>query len=271
MVTTKKAPATARAKEATALKRARLVAAAAEAAKRAAESAARKSALAVIRERYVPVFGLPLDISGIEFRGGPKVYLPEVLKRQIARLPDHTDGEFVTIWLRFSRYISGVRAAERARRDTEFLAALEAEWDRRKVTVGDGELYFRWPSTLISELTGYSAVSGGWPTSGMLDAFDYHVGKARGIPSDKRRRILRFLFEERLPLVYDTAYTAEWDRPATAGRLQKLAETIAALVRNAKRNTGRDYAQAISEWEDDLSFLWSAYYVGHFRFGWPNA
>jgi hypothetical protein len=265
----KKALAKAKAKEAAALAHARRAAAAAEAAKRAEEWAARKQALPLIRERYVPIFGLPMDISGIEFRSGPKIYLLEVLKRQIARLPDHTDGEFVTIWLRFSKYISGIRAAERAGRDTNFLAALEAEWDRRKVTAEGDEVYFRWPSTLVSEVMGNSAVNGGWPTSGMLDAFDYHVGKTRGIPSGARRHILRFLFEERLPLVYDTAYTAEWGRPATAGRLQKLAETIAALVRNAKRNTGRDYTQAISEWEDDLSFLWSTYYVGHFRFGWP--
>lgn len=266
----KKALAKAKAKEAAALARARRVAAAAEAARRAEELAARKPALALIRERYVPIFGLPIDISGIEFRAGPKVYLQEVLKRQIARLSDHTDGEFVTIWLRFSKYLSGIRAAERARRDTKFLAALQAEWDRRKVTADGKEVYFRWPSTLVSEVMGNSAVNGGWPTSGMLDAFDYHVGKTRGVPSGARRHILRFLFEERLPIVYDTAYTSEWGQPATAVRLQKLAETIAALVRNAKRNTGRDYAQAISEWEDDLSFLWSNYYVGHFGFGWPK-
>jgi hypothetical protein len=269
MEISKKALAKAKAKEAAALKRARLAAAAAEAAKRQADAAARKPALALIRERYVPIFGLPMDVSGIEFRGGPKVYLPEVLKRQIARLPDYADEEFVTIWLRFAKYISGIRAAERARRDTEFLALLEAEWDRRKVTAGGDEVYFCWPSTLVSEVMGNSAVSGGWLTGGMLDAFDYHVGKSHGIASGARRHILRFLFEERLPLVYDTAYTAEWGQPATARRLQKLAETIAALTRNAKRNTGRDYAQAISEWEDDLSFLWSTYYVGHFHFGWP--
>lgn len=266
-----KAQARAKAKEAEALARARRAAAAAEAARRAEDLAARKQALGLIRERYVPIFGLPMDISGIDFRARPKVYLQEILKRQIARLPGHTDGEFVTIWLRFSKYLSGVRAAERARRDSEFLAALEAEWDRRKVTSDGQQVYFRWPSTLVSNATGHSAVDGGWPASGMLDAFDYHVGKTRGVPCSARRHILRFLFEERLPIVYDTAYTSEWGQPATAGRLQKLAETIAALVRNAKRNTGRDYVQAIADWEDDLSFLWSSYYVGYFRFSWPAA
>jgi len=269
MEISKKARAKAKAKEAMALRRARLAAATAEAAKRSAESVALKPAAALIRERYVPIFGLPMDISGIDFRQAPKAYLPEVLNRQIARLPDHTDGELVMIWLRFSKYISGIRAAERARRDTKFLAALEAEWDRRKVTAQGDEIYFNWPTTLVSEVMGNARVSGGWPTNGMLNAFGYHVGKTNGIPSCARRHILRFLFEERLPLVYDTAYTAEWSRPATAGRLKKLAETIAQLVKNAKRNTGLDYAEAISEWEDDLSFLWSTYYVGHFRFSWP--
>lgn len=256
--------------EKTAQRRARLAAAAAEAARRSAELAARKPALALIRERYAPIFGLPMDVSGIDFRQKPRMYLPEVLKRQAARLPAHGDGELITIWLRFSRYLSGVRASERAARGRAFLAALEAEWDRRKITAEGGEVFFRWPTTLVSEMMGASAVSVGCPPSGMLAAFDYHVGKTHGLTSAARRQILCFLFEDRLPLIYDTSYTAEWGRPATATRLQKLAETMAALVRNAKRNTGRDYAKAISEWEDDLSFLWSTYYVGHFGFGWPT-
>ena len=105
----------------------------------------------------------------------------------------------------------------------------------------------------------------------MLDAFGYHVGKVRGVDEVRRRRVLCFLFEEHLPLVFDTTYTNAWGAPKSSKRLQKLAETISALVRNAKRNPGRDYSTAIEEWEHDLAFLWTRYYVGQFKFGWPGA
>jgi hypothetical protein len=254
-----------------ALDKARSAAAKAEATRLAADLAARKKALALIRKAYVPIFGLPIDVAGLDFRATPKAFLTELLSRQAARLPGLPDSEFITVWLRFARSQVAIRPAERTRRDREFLDALTAEWERRKLSVDGDEAYFRWPSTLVSELTGTAQVDGGWPSAGMLDAFGYHVGKTKGLGSAARRQILRFLFEERLPLVFDTTYTEAWGQPTTARRLQKLAETLSALVRNAKRNSSRDYTKAISEWEDDLSFLWSTYYVGHFHFGWPTA
>ena len=59
-------------------------------------------------------------------------------------------------------------------------------------------------------------------------------------------------------------------RLRAAARLKKMAETIAALARNAKRRNNASLDQAIRDWEHDLSFLYHTYYVGHFGFGWPS-
>jgi hypothetical protein len=56
----------------------------------------------------------------------------------------------------------------------------------------------------------------------------------------------------------------------TARRLHKLANTLAALTRNAKRRDTVSLSKAVDDWERDLAFLHDRYYVNFFRFGWPE-
>jgi len=63
---------------------------------------------------------------------------------------------------------------------------------------------------------------------------------------------------------------AEWGSPRSAKRLQKLANVIAANVKNNKRKNNPSYRKAIREWENDLGHLKKAYYDGVYDFGWPN-
>ena len=72
-----------------------------------------------------------------------------------------------------------------------------------------------------------------------------------------------------MPPIDNAAYAAEWGRPNTAQRLQKLAETIAALTRNAKRRNAARMDKSIREWESDLAYLKRRYYEGRFSFPWP--
>lgn len=260
-----------KAQEQAALGRARAASAREEVRRKSADLAQRKAALALLRTTYGPIFGSTIDVSGLDFSLPRKQLLTEVLQRKSVALPKLTDDELITTWIRFARYAALTRPAERPGRDRHFLDALAADWDRRAITLDRDGAFFRWPTTLVAELTGMTAVDGAWPTAGMLDAFGYHVGKTRGLPPKGRTQLLRFIFEERLPLVFDRTYTAAWGEARSTRRLQKLAETLAAMTRNAKRNTARDYTKAISDWEEDLQFLHDTYYVGHFHFGWPKA
>lgn len=56
---------------------------------------------------------------------------------------------------------------------------------------------------------------------------------------------------------------------SSAQRLQKLAETIAALTRNAKRRNAARMDKSIREWESDLAYLKRRYDEGRFSFTWP--
>jgi hypothetical protein len=128
--------------------------------------------------------------------------------------------------------------------------------------------WFAWPTTVappsVRKLRGVS-----WRQDGMLSFLGYHVGKTLPTPEDIRQYILEYAFECNLPPLNDLNYYLEWGEPRTAQRLKKLADTLAALTRNAKRHDPEIYTKAINDWERDLGFLRERYYVG-FYFGWPT-
>jgi hypothetical protein len=108
-----------------------------------------------------------------------------------------------------------------------------------------------------------------WRERGMLDLLGYHVGEIQPTPPEMRWQILQYTFECHLPPLNDVAYFLEWGEPRTAPRLRKLAHTVAAFARNAKRRDVCVYAKAIDDWEHDLDLLYEAYYARIFHFDWP--
>jgi hypothetical protein len=104
----------------------------------------------------------------------------------------------------------------------------------------------------------------------MLDILGYHVGETNPTPADTRGYILAYAFECYLPPLKDRFYYLEWGEPRTTKRLMKLANTLAALTRNAKQRNAMLYAKAIDDWESDLRHLYAQYYIGVFHFGWPS-
>ena len=147
------------------------------------------------------------------------------------------------------------------------LTAIEIEWNRRTRLARSDE-FFEWPSTdptggdgkLILKL----AVS-----DGMLSYLDYRVGMINGEVASIRQSILSRIFEGALPPVFPSNYMSSWGAPKSAPRLRKLAESIAAFTRDAKRRHDYKMDNAISDWEADLMFLFERYYAGHFSFSWP--
>ncbi len=104
----------------------------------------------------------------------------------------------------------------------------------------------------------------------MLRLLGYHVGETHRVHPSLRESILEYIFEYHLPPVDDVAYFREWGEPNSSSRLKKLANTLAALTRNAKRKDPVSFHRAISEWEQDLLFLHEHYYLNMFYFGWPD-
>jgi hypothetical protein len=134
--------------------------------------------------------------------------------------------------------------------------------------------YFSWPNTSIfkrrvdklSELNLTFLAQ----EKGLLKVFGYQVGN-KGLPKIQRRRILKKVYEFDLELIrnhVDIENLNEWSTPKSTQRLSKIAHSIAAFTRNAKRKTNVDYTQSISDWESDLKWLKEEYYDG--RIFWPN-
>ena len=148
-----------------------------------------------------------------------------------------------------------------ARRQIE---AINREWKRRRESEG----FFEWPST--DARPGRGSFSSDPPEVGMLAYLGYHVRKGCPMPR-ARQQILLEVFRSELPPVNSLSYVDEWCEPESAGRLKKIAETIAALTRNNKRRKNSDsYRSAIENWEDDLRFLYNELYIKRFGFVWPS-
>jgi hypothetical protein len=128
--------------------------------------------------------------------------------------------------------------------------------------------WFPWPTTVACR-SGRGLRGVDWRPEGMLGVLGYHVGETQPTRQEIRWCILEYAFEYDLPPVNDPTYHEEWGEPRTAQRLYKLANTLAALIRNAKRREAGSMERAIDDWESDLLFLHERYYVDFFQFGWP--
>lgn len=185
----------------------------------------------------------------------------------VKKLPTMSYAELLKIWRNALRHPLGT--ASSASPPARMIKAIEEEWDRRGAAHINPHDHFAWPSTDAPGGTGQLVFSATLP-EGMLDYLDYHVGRTRGEVASVRRAILARIFVGKLPPVFPVEYLNEWGTPATSIRLRKLAETIAAFVRNSKRRHDERMDDAIAEWESDLGFLYDEYYIGRFHFGWPE-
>ena len=131
--------------------------------------------------------------------------------------------------------------------------------------------YFKWPSADPGIDAGGSIDNQkNWRQEGLLSNMGYRVGK-RGLYKSKRRDILRDVFKGAIPNVGDPDYMLEWGRPDTSKRLCKLANTLAALSRGAKRKES-DMSMSIQDWDGDLGWLKETFYDGVYdgSFTWPS-
>jgi hypothetical protein len=108
-------------------------------------------------------------------------------------------------------------------------------------------------------------------STGMLRFMGYRVGKVSDLTPQRRRAILTYVLKGVLPQVNDRHYMKDWGKPNTGRRLRKLANSLASFARNARRKRGKNWRQAINDWEADLEFLRTRYYDRRHRdWKWPH-
>jgi hypothetical protein len=133
-----------------------------------------------------------------------------------------------------------------------------------------GTKIFPWPTTDAPVRVGQGIPEDTFLNpEGLLRRYGYKVG-LNGLPENKRRQILDDIFLHSLPSMDNVSYLNEWGQPGTNKRLKKLAESLAAFTRNAKRRNTGDFDKAIQDWEADLAYLKRTYYDDRFNFHWPR-
>jgi hypothetical protein len=177
--------------------------------------------------------------------------------------------ETVTLWRNALRALSDPTRGLWHAGAKLVLRAVQDEWERRETQLGPGDDGFPWPSTRADGGSG-NLVADKWLSEGLLKFMGYVVGGTSGKDEDERQHILSVIFDGPIPPVFPRVYLAEWSRPGTSFRLRKLAETLAAFTRNAKRRREANLDSAIADWEEDLEFLFHKFYRGRFGFGWPG-
>lgn len=187
----------------------------------------------------------------------------------LEKIPSMKMGETVSLWQNAIRILANPKKSGTQKLANQVIEAIGAEWDRRRskgTFAGDN---FSWPSTEADFGSG-GLNTEGWVKEGVLKYMGYKVGND-GESQPIREHILSQVFLGALPPVSSLAYMDEWSRPQSAARLQKLAETIAALTRNAKRERVFKKRDAVRDWENDLKYLYYEYYVAKFHFAWPDS
>ena len=127
---------------------------------------------------------------------------------------------------------------------------------------------FAWPQTDAAPTGADTPLVIDAPQTGLLKFVGYTVGES-GISLEDRKQILDSVYSQTLPQVNSQSYMDQWGRPASALRLHKMADSIAAFTRQQKRKSNPPLI-AISDWEYDLEYLRVTYYVGRYDFTWPQ-
>ncbi len=136
------------------------------------------------------------------------------------------------------------------------------------------ESFFVWPQTCISPSTN-KITDADWNHFGVLHYMGYTVGKKSLLSPDERKNILSQIYLDELKLPPQSEFSlvvAQWGEPRESLRLKKMANTIASLARNKKRENIERFTNAIAEWEEDLAWLKVKYYDGVYdqEFQWPS-
>ena len=90
------------------------------------------------------------------------------------------------------------------------------------------------------------------PEKGLLASMKYHVGEAKGIKKEPRRRILLEILRGPIPYIGGPDYMEEWGGDGSSQRFKKLTTVIAKLLFQAENN---DWEKARKEWSEDLEWL----------------
>ena len=182
------------------------------------------------------------------------------------KLPEFTNERLLGLWKNNVEQLAK-KQTERKKMHLVVIELVENEWQRRidKLSIEEA---FKWPDTEVGDGKG----GGDFERldESFLKLLGYTVGKQNGLPASTRQIILDRCFMGKLPPLVSPTLVRSWGEPKSAARLKRIAYHLANLAKNFKKIETARYDTAIADWEEDLKYLYSTYYVGYFKFGWPR-
>lgn len=182
------------------------------------------------------------------------------------KLPEFTNERLLGLWKNNVEQLAK-KQSERKKMHMAVIELVENEWQRRidKLSIEEA---FKWPDTQVGDGKG----GGDFERldESFLKLLGYTVGKQNGLPASTRQIILDRCFMGKLPPLVSPTLVRSWGEPKSAARLKRIAYHLANLAKNFKKIETARYDTAIADWEEDLKYLYSTYYVGYFKFGWPR-
>ena len=105
-----------------------------------------------------------------------------------------------------------------------------------------------------------------------LKVYGYTVGVTAGWPQKKRRKFLSEFMQAKLPEQITRIYGDHYGEPSSLERLKAVANLLAHNIISRKRANNPSLAHAISDWNEDLQFLFEEYYWDWLQdyWEWPN-
>lgn len=174
----------------------------------------------------------------------------------------------VANWQRSIAILADPNKTAEHERAESVLEAIGEEWAKRGERARSR--LFEWPTTDAPR--GNASLLGLiGPEQGMLGHIGFRVG-IYGIRNHEERRVfLDWVLQTPLPPMISAEYMDSWAEPGSVQRLQKLAYSLAAFTRNAKRNP-KGSELAIEHWERDLRYLYEHHYrpIRDWQFYWPE-
>lgn len=194
------------------------------------------------------------------------------LERSLALLSGSSPDTQQTIWRNCLRMIDDQKQSSENKNKAKALKeAIERYWQEAYERWTRDPDYWLWPTTSASGGDGRfgSLNFQDRPDEGVFSTIGYTVGQQTDMKANERHALLELIFVGFLPPIHSREYMLEWGGPKSSARLRKMAESLTAFTRNAKRRNLHRMDGAIARWEADLDFLHREYYVPLFKFGWP--
>lgn len=231
------------------------------------KDSARKSS----KRRILPTLGSGILKVGESSEADHNSLNLEFLKAYVPQLESMTNDEIKQIVDKTLALRSGGTRDQKAKIDQFLLEVRDIVLHRGAeliLALGHND-YFKWPTTSLMSGRPEFPPDYNWEKNGPLSLFGYGVGNANALTDLRRRRVLTDVFQAHFLYDIPEKVRAEWGGAESSVRLQKMANSIAMFVKNAKRKEVPGYARAIDEWTSDLDYLYQEFYLHRFFFAWP--